>query len=117
VRLSRPSGRPPLLATLLPIGGALPGLRAPQVAVFIAEPDAPPALDRAALADTYRLTCRETEIAALLAGGLALETIAARLGIGIGTARNHLKRVFDKTGTSSQAALVASLRGLTQWLR
>ncbi|HVV78245.1 MAG TPA: helix-turn-helix transcriptional regulator, partial [Pseudolabrys sp.] len=79
--------------------------------------DAPPALDRAALADTYRLTCRETEIAALLAGGLALETIAARLGIGIGTARNHLKRVFDKTGTSSQAALVASLRGLTQWLR
>jgi DNA-binding CsgD family transcriptional regulator len=33
------------------------------------------------------------------------------LGLGIGTARHHLKRVFEKTGVHSQVKLVALLRG------
>jgi DNA-binding CsgD family transcriptional regulator len=112
--LARPSQRPALLLTLLPVerlGVVLPGMPAPRVAIFIAEPDAPPAIDRAALADAYRLTRRESEVAVLLACGLGLEAIASRLGLGLGTVRNHLKRVFDKTATRSQPSLVALVRG------
>jgi DNA-binding CsgD family transcriptional regulator len=110
LRLLRPSRRLPLILTLMPMSRlGLPG--AASVAVFISEPDAPVALDHAALADTFRLTRRESEIAAELARGRDLGTIAARLGLGLGTVRNHLKRMFDKTGTRSQPALVALLRG------
>jgi DNA-binding CsgD family transcriptional regulator len=110
LRLLRPSRRLPLLLTLMPISRfGLSG--AARVAVFISEPDAPVALDHVALADTFRLTRRESEIAAELARGHDLGTIAARLGLGLGTVRNHLKRMFDKTGTRSQPALVALLRG------
>jgi DNA-binding CsgD family transcriptional regulator len=103
-----------LLLTLLPIarlGAVIPGAPAPRVAIFIAEPDAPPVIDRTALADAYSLTRRESEVAVLLADGLALEDIASRLGLGVGTVRNHLKRAFDKTSARSQSSLVALVRG------
>ena len=58
------------------------------------------------------LTEREAEIAALLAEGSDLSAIAERLRIGIGTARNHLKSIFDKTGTGRQGELVALLGSL-----
>jgi len=114
VQLNRPSQRPALLLTLLPIarlGAVIPGAPAPRVAIFIAEPDAPPVIDRTALADAYSLTRRESEVAVLLADGLALEDIASRLGLGVGTVRNHLKRAFDKTSARSQSSLVALVRG------
>jgi DNA-binding CsgD family transcriptional regulator/PAS domain-containing protein len=119
MRLERPSRRLPLLLTVLPIwrlGLVLPGVAAPRVAIFISEPDAPLTIDRVAIAESFHLTRRETEIAAELADGSDLEAIAVRLGLGIGTARNHLKRVFEKTGTRSQPALVALLRGFVDRL-
>ena len=112
--LERPSGRPPLLLTLMPIwrlGTQVPGAGAPRVAIFIKETDAPLVIDRGLLADSLRLTRRESEVAALLADGLDLAEVAERLGHGIGTTRSHLKQVFDKTGARSQAALVALVRG------
>jgi DNA-binding CsgD family transcriptional regulator len=113
LRLPRPS-RPPLLLNVLPVwrlGIELPGVAAPRVAVVIGEADAPAPIDRVAFADTYRLTTRECEIAVLLGDGLDLQSIALRLGIGIGTVRHHLKHVFEKTGARHQVALVALLRG------
>ena len=67
-----------------------------------------------ALADSYRLTPREAEIATLLAGGANIETIAVRLSLAVGTVRFNLKRVFEKTGARSQAAVVALARGFTR---
>jgi DNA-binding CsgD family transcriptional regulator len=114
VWLERSSHRPPLLLSLLPLahlGASVPGARTPRIAIFITEPDAPAAVDRIALADVYRLTGRESDVAMLLADGFTLDTIAVRLGIGRGTVRSHLSRLFDKTGARSQTALVALVRG------
>jgi DNA-binding CsgD family transcriptional regulator len=47
----------------------------------------------------------------LLADGVDRETVAARLGIGLGTVREHLRHVYAKVGVRSQPALIALLRG------
>jgi DNA-binding CsgD family transcriptional regulator/PAS domain-containing protein len=119
LRLQRPSLRPPLLLTLLPIwrlGLDLPGVPAPRVAVFINDPEIPVMVDRVAVMEAYRLTPRESEIAVLLASGLDLADIAATLSTSRGTAGFHLKRVFEKTGAHSQARLVALMRGFNRSL-
>jgi len=61
----------------------------------------------------FRLTGREAQIAALLLEGFDLKEIAERLNLRIGTARNHLKKVFEKSGTRRQGELVALLSKLT----
>jgi DNA-binding CsgD family transcriptional regulator len=81
------------------------------VAIFIDEPDAPVYIDRRAVAEAFRLTRRETEIATLVGEGYELSRIANTLELGVGTVRNHLKRVFSKTDQHSQAALAALIRG------
>ncbi len=119
LRLERPSRRPPLLLTLLPIWRlrmALPGVAAPRVAIFIKEPDLPIAIDAEAVAEAFQLTARESEIAALMASGQDLTEIAGTLAIGRGTVAFHLNRIFDKTGVRSQAKLVSLIRGFNRSL-
>jgi DNA-binding CsgD family transcriptional regulator len=114
LRLPRPSRRPPLLLSLYPIwrlDGATASIPRPSVGIFVTEPDVCGRIDRDALADAFRLTPREAAVADLLASGHDLKGAAQALAIGIGTARNHLKRVFEKTDTHSQARLMALLRG------
>jgi DNA-binding CsgD family transcriptional regulator len=114
LRLPRPSRRPPLLLSFYPIwrlDGATASIPRPSVGIFVSEPDVCPRVDREALADTFRLTPREVAVADLLASGHDLKGIADALAIGIGTARNHLKHVLNKTDTHSQARLMAVLRG------
>jgi DNA-binding CsgD family transcriptional regulator len=53
-------------------------------------------------------------VAALLAGGMELEAIAASLHISPTTARNQLKSVFGKTGTRRQPELVALLAAIAR---
>jgi DNA-binding CsgD family transcriptional regulator len=67
--------------------------------------------------DVYHLTQRECEVALLLADGLTVDDIAARLAFGRGTVRTHLTRLFDKTGARSQPALVALVRGFAEVCR
>jgi DNA-binding CsgD family transcriptional regulator len=113
--LARPSRRLPLVADVLSLGrlgASVADVRQAGAAVFINEPDAQVAVDAVAVAETFRLTPREAEIAASLAEGQDLARIAAALGLSLGTARNHLKRIFAKTDAHSQAALVARIRGL-----
>lgn len=117
IRVERPSRRLPLLLTVVPIGrlGAeVAGARSPCVAVFMTDADAPIAIDCAALADTFGLTRRESEVAALLATGHSIGAIAAALGISTPTVRQYVKHVFDKTSTHSQNALTALVRRFVQ---
>jgi DNA-binding CsgD family transcriptional regulator len=112
LHLQRPSRRPALRVTLTPASGLDPdGAPTGSVAVLVTEPDAPPPVDKEALAETFHLTRREADVACLLAGGADLPAIADALDLGIGTIRFHLKHVFQKTGTANQAALVALARG------
>src|SRR5688572_1616624 len=109
LRLQRRSQRPALRVTLTPAWRLDPD-GAGGVAVLVSEPDAPPLIDKEALADAFHLTRREADVACLLATGADMSAIAAALGLGLGTVRSHLKHVFRKTGTASQAALVALAR-------
>jgi DNA-binding CsgD family transcriptional regulator/PAS domain-containing protein len=116
IRIPRTAPRLPLLLDIMPVARISPadGGRAPCVVIFITEPDALPVIDTEALAESYSLTPREAEIATLLAAGANIETIAARLSLAVGTVRFNLKRVVEKTGARSQAAVVALARGFTR---
>jgi len=58
------------------------------------------------LRDMYQLTKAEARLAAALVQDPRLEKAAQSVHISISTARTHLKRIFTKTGTNSQSALV-----------
>jgi DNA-binding NarL/FixJ family response regulator len=58
-----------------------------------------------------RLTAREGEVAALIAGGLANKQIAGRLGISTATVKDHVHRILAKTGLPSRAAIAAAVMG------
>jgi DNA-binding NarL/FixJ family response regulator len=113
LHLPRRPPQPPLLADILPLGQlglSSPGSAPPSVVVLLREPNESAGVDRAAIMEFYQLTTREAEVAALLAAGMTVQMIARKLNLANGTVRNHLKRVFEKTDTHSQVALLAVLR-------
>jgi len=55
----------------------------------------------------YALTPTELRVALALVQGGGRSGVAERLGISETTARSHLSRIFEKTGTTRQAELVA----------
>jgi DNA-binding NarL/FixJ family response regulator len=63
-----------------------------------------------------RLTPREHEVLALLAGDRSSSEIAVRLGLSVNTVRNHLQRVFGKLGAHSkrEAIEIALAHGLLE---
>lgn len=99
-----PARRAPLLLTF----SALPG-SPPRTAIFIDVPEHLHPVSRGAMAEVFGLTPREAALAALLADGHELRDCAGLLAMGEGTARNHLKHLFEKTMKHSQGALVAQL--------
>lgn len=68
-----------------------------------------PAELAAAIADTYGLTERERTITALVARGLTTAEIGGRLHLSAYTVQDHLKAIFEKSGTGSRGELVARL--------
>ncbi|HTZ54374.1 MAG TPA: hypothetical protein VMB20_04875 [Candidatus Acidoferrum sp.] len=61
------------------------------------------------LAGAYGFTPAEARLAAALARGATLAEYAQRESVAIGTARTHLKHIFQKTGWSRQTDLVRAL--------
>ncbi|WP_407493633.1 helix-turn-helix transcriptional regulator [Pseudooceanicola sp. MF1-13] len=64
------------------------------------------------LQDRFGLTGAEARVALEIARGDGREAAAQRLGITLSTARTHLSRIYDKTGTRRQAQLVALVSSL-----
>jgi DNA-binding CsgD family transcriptional regulator len=75
----------------------------------ISDLDVPPPLATGALASLYGLTGREVELCAELLAGRSVTEGAEALAIHVSTARTHLKRILQKTGTSRQGELIALL--------
>ena len=116
VRIGRPSGRPdlavcavPLPSSMAPWAGGLP----PYVALYVLQPGHAPggSFARAAvqLGALYDLTAAEQRVAGLVGAGFGLPGAARELGVSVETARTHLRRCFDKTGTRSQVDLARLL--------
>ena len=87
-------------SALLSVSG-LPSRMAKSLAAL------PPRPSTSKKSSPFGPTQRESEAAVLLAQGLTPEAIAGRTGIGVASVRQYLKRIFEKTGARSRAALVA----------
>ena len=66
-------------------------------------------VDEAPLRAAYQLTAAEARICSALISGDNVYVLSERLGISPQTARTHLKRIYDKTGTTRQAELLRLL--------
>lgn len=111
--LSRPSSSRPLVIRALAIdaGSAdrLQEIGPARTLLFVRDPDNTRHSDFDLIAGTLGLTRREARLAALLACGRSIAEAADEIGITVGNARTHLKRVFNKTDTHRQAELVRVL--------
>jgi DNA-binding CsgD family transcriptional regulator len=61
------------------------------------------------IADAYGLTARERLVTELVARGLSTSDIAGELHLSAYTVQDHLKSIFEKSGTGSRGDLVARL--------
>jgi DNA-binding CsgD family transcriptional regulator/PAS domain-containing protein len=115
IRLTAPdSDLPVMFAHVLPMTGSDFRTRlqpSAVAAVFIgAAVDAQEGAGMVAAA--FGLTPAETRVLASLLAGLPLAEAATALGITRDTAKNHLNRIFQKTGVTRQADLMRLATGL-----
>jgi DNA-binding CsgD family transcriptional regulator len=110
IELSRGEDRPPFLAHVFPFGSnrtaSIFAIERPAVAVFVVDPSADFGAQIRRFAATFGLTTAETRVLAEIIGGSGLLAAAARLNITEKTARTHANRIFAKTGTARQTALI-----------
>lgn len=111
VLVSRVSRRKPYVVTVMPSPAREAFLAGHSIACVIHIQDlaTPPSPQAADLGSVFGLTRRESELAADLARAAQLDVAAARCGMAVNTARNHLQSIFAKTDTSGQAELVQLL--------
>ncbi|TCV71469.1 helix-turn-helix transcriptional regulator [Neorhizobium sp. S3-V5DH] len=108
------NGAPALILHLLPVRRAARDIFSRSMAVLaVTEVGKVGAPDMRVLSGLFDLTPAEARVARGIALGQTTETIAASLGISLETARSHLKRIMQKTGTTRQAELVLLLSGLS----
>ena len=89
--------------------------RAPSPAsllLLVIDPEQWPAPPREMLMQTFALTRAEADVAIGIVSGRTLAEVAGDRDIKIGTVRAHLKAVFSKTRTHSQADLTGVLTRL-----
>jgi DNA-binding CsgD family transcriptional regulator len=109
--LARASGRRPLLALVTPAAGRGTARSKPAALVFVGDPELALAVPPERLRRLYGLTRAEAAVAVALLRGDDMRAVADGLGVTLATARTHLQRVFEKTGTRRQAELVSLLLG------
>ena len=61
----------------------------------------------------FRFSAAQERLTGLLLDGYDLVSAAEAMGVTLSTAKTHLQRTFEKTGSRSQTALVAAVLGLT----
>jgi DNA-binding CsgD family transcriptional regulator/PAS domain-containing protein len=108
ITLSRPSLKRPLNVLVTPLAphDSLAAHKRAAAILFVRDPEACGDADQGVLQRFYGLTAAEAALAMLLIAGHNLASAADGLGVTMNTARTHLKRIFEKTGTKRQAELV-----------
>jgi DNA-binding CsgD family transcriptional regulator len=104
--VSRPSLLRSLTLLIAPIRMEHAFVQKPVAVVFVSDPEREPEAVPEMLRRLYGLTTREAEVAALLMQGIDLHEAAGQLGVGMNTARTHLRLIFEKTDTHRQSELV-----------
>lgn len=104
-------GAEPLTLVFFPLRprSGLRAHREARVLAVVHDPARVTVLDPGLVAKLHGLTATEAEVATTLAAGGTLVDFARERGCTELTARTHLKRVFQKTGTARQADLVRVL--------
>ena len=113
--VSRPSGRPPLLLSLLPVHQSRIGRAAkPEalVAILTKDPEGEKLESIETFAEAYGLTEAEARLIGLLAEGGGLQEAAASLGVTKNTARTHMRHIYAKVGAHRQSDLILLLAKL-----
>jgi len=106
--ISRPSGRRAYVALITPLRSAneyAPHGRA-AAAVFVTDPESVTQPDEALLRAMFGLTPAESRVAVRIAQGQRFSDVTEQLSIGAATGRTHLRSIFAKTGTRTQAQFV-----------
>lgn len=110
IKIDREQGRP-LLATVLPLPAGnqffLDLESRACCAVFVCDPESVQESRSNLIARIYGLTPAETRVLDSILSGTGLAHAARQIGVSLTTARTHLQRIFDKTGTGRQAELVS----------
>jgi DNA-binding CsgD family transcriptional regulator len=76
--------------------------------VILCDLDGPASLPVGSMAEAYGLMEAEARVAETAAGGAAIGAIARQHGLSPNTIKTHLRRIYEKTGTSRQAELARS---------
>ena len=107
--LRRAGERAALSVIVAPTRGEalLPFHAGPNVIVCVTDPEAAASVSEAFLSELFGLTGGQAKVAASLLEGRSPRQTAEALGLSFYTVRAHLARIFEKTGTSRQAELVA----------
>lgn len=103
-------GRPPLVVKIIPLASEhgfariIPG----RPATLLIFRDAPADIDRRLryIGEAYRLTPAECRVLAAVIDGPDMKSMASKLCISMATLKTHLTRIFSKTRTSRQKALI-----------
>lgn len=109
--VTRPSGKRPYVVCVMPPRRSHPRTDAQHCACVVRVRDLAHQREptESMLSQTFGLTRREADLAIQLVRMPRLEAAAGRSGMAVNTARNHLRGIFLKTGTSSQGEAVQLL--------
>ncbi len=101
------AGRPlNLLVTPVVAHTAVPVEVGTAAMVFVGDPEVREETDEDLLSLFYDLSHAEARVASLLVHGKSVKEVSEGLQVSLNTARTHLKRIFEKTGTRRQAELM-----------
>jgi DNA-binding CsgD family transcriptional regulator/PAS domain-containing protein len=112
VSLRREAGRSPLSLLIAPLPTGIPVspiVPQPVAVIFVNDPDKNNKPTVVQLREKFGMTPAEASFTVEILNGDGIQAAADRLSISRATARTHLSRIFDKTGTRRQAELVRVL--------
>ena len=115
--LARPSGLPPFVVHVKPVGVHQPDYGARHIAALalIVEPGSQPRIDPGLVARTLGLTPMESRVAVWLAEGKSVRDMAEATGRTQGSIYWHLKQIYQKQSVSRQADLVRLVLSIAEF--